>query len=168
MKLQATIGDLQVNVEIRRRAGRISANVDGREYELEAHQYSSTLLLRAADGRIFNCRVEGNSSSGRPVDVFVGPRRYTLTLTDPKRLRATAAAGGQTDGAARIVAPMPGKIVRVLVEQGAAVDAGAGIVVVEAMKMQNEMKAPKTGVVAAVNVTVGATVNGGDVLAVIE
>ena len=168
MKLHATIGGLQVDVEIHRQGGHISANVDGREYELEAQQDSPALLLQAADGSVFNCRVEGDSSTGRPIDVFVGACRYTLTLTDPKRLRATAAAGGQTDGAARIVAPMPGKIVRVLVDQGAAVEIGTGIVVVEAMKMQNEMKAPKTGVVAAINVTVGATVNGGDVLAISE
>jgi biotin carboxyl carrier protein len=63
---------------------------------------------------------------------------------------------------------MPGKVVRVLVEQGAQVEAGAGVIVVEAMKMQNEMKAPKAGVVTTLSVSVGATVNGGEVLAVIE
>jgi biotin carboxyl carrier protein len=63
---------------------------------------------------------------------------------------------------------MPGKVVRVLVAKGESVEAGAGIVVVEAMKMQNEMKAPKAGTVATLNVEVGTTVNGGDVLAVIE
>ena len=63
---------------------------------------------------------------------------------------------------------MPGKVVRLLVEVGAQVEAGAGIVVVEAMKMQNEMKAPKAGVVISLNATPGATVNAGDVLAEIE
>jgi len=167
MKLHATIGELEVNVETRRQSGRVLANVDGREYELEAHQSSSSLMLRTADGKIFDCRVEGEPSC-QSVEVFVGSRRYAVTLTDPKRLRGAAVAGTQADGVARILAPMPGKIVRVLVEQGAAVDVGAAVVVVEAMKMQNEMKAPKSGVIAALNVTVGATVNGGDVLALIE
>ena len=63
---------------------------------------------------------------------------------------------------------MPGKVVRVLVESGASVEIGAGIVVVEAMKMQNEMKSPKAGVVTSINAQVGATVSAGDVLAVIE
>jgi biotin carboxyl carrier protein len=63
---------------------------------------------------------------------------------------------------------MPGKVVRVMVEAGAEVAAGDGIVVVEAMKMQNEMKSPRAGKVLTVNVEVGTTVNGGDVLAVIE
>lgn len=168
MKLHATIADLAVSVEIRRDGERLFARVDSREYELDVHRSASSVMLRTADGRVFDCRVEDKPSSGRSVDVFVGSRRYTVTLMDPKRLRGLAAAGGQADGVARIVAPMPGKVVRVLVEQGAQVEAGAGVIVVEAMKMQNEMKAPKAGVVTTLNVTVGATVNGGDILAVVE
>jgi biotin carboxyl carrier protein len=168
MRLHATIADLGVSVEIRRDGERLCANVDGREYELEAHRSGSSVMLRTADGRVFDCRVEGKPFSGQSVDVFVGPRRYAVTLTDPKRLRGVTAARGQADGVARIVAPMPGKVVRVLVEQGAQVEAGAGVIVVEAMKMQNEMKAPKAGVVTTLSVSVGATVNGGEVLAVIE
>jgi len=168
MKLHATIAENEIDVEVRREQGSVIANVAGREYQLDVHQRSSTVMLRTADGKIFDCRVEGNSSSGQPVDVVVGARRYTVALTDPKRLRGAAAASGHGDGAARIVAPMPGKVVRVLVETGTQVDAGAGVLVVEAMKMQNEMKAPKAGTVVAINAAVGATVNGGDVLAVIE
>ena len=63
---------------------------------------------------------------------------------------------------------MPGKIVRVLVQAGERVEAGAGIIVVEAMKMQNEMKAPKAGIVVSINAEEGTTVNAGDVLAVVE
>jgi biotin carboxyl carrier protein len=62
---------------------------------------------------------------------------------------------------------MPGKVVRVLVEAGTAVEKGTGIVIVEAMKMQNEMKSPRAGVVLAVNVKQGDTVNAGDVLATV-
>ena len=63
---------------------------------------------------------------------------------------------------------MPGKVVRVQIEAGTTVEKGAGIVVVEAMKMQNEMKSPRAGVVVSINVKPGDTVNAGDVLAVIE
>lgn len=168
MKLRATIQDVEVDVEIRREAGRVFANVDGREYQLEAHPSQSGVTLLASDGQVFDCRVEGQPASGRPVDVFVGSDQYAVTLTDPKRLRGAATASAHKDGAARIVASMPGKVVRVLVAKGASVEAGAGIVVVEAMKMQNEMKAPKAGTVVTLNVEVGTTVNGGDVLAVIE
>jgi len=168
MKLRAIVQDVELDVEIRREGGKIFANVDGREYQLEAHPSPSGVTLLAADGKVFDCRVEGQPASERTVIVFVGTNHYVVTLTDPKRLRGAASASAHADGAARIVAPMPGKVVRVLVAEGASVEAGAGIIVVEAMKMQNEMKAPKAGIVATLNVEVGTTVNGGDVLAVIE
>ena len=168
MKLQAIIAGLKFAVDVRRQGEGVIATIDGRAYELEAQQSGSSIVLRTADGKIFDCRVEGNAISGETVDVFVGPRQYAVTLTDPKRLRSTGAAGSHADGAARMIAAMPGKVVCVMVEQGATVEAGAGIFVVEAMKMQNEMKAPKSGVVITLNATVGATVNGGDVLAVID
>jgi biotin carboxyl carrier protein len=155
MKLRVTIQDVELDVEIRREAGQVFANLDGREYRLEANLSPSGVTLLASDGQVFDCRVEGQPVSGQAVDVFVGTDQYAVTLTDPKRLRGAGAASGSADGAARIVAPMPGKI-------------GAGIVVVEAMKMQNEMKAPKAGTVVTLNVEVGTTVNGGDVLAIIE
>src|SRR5437667_10102048 len=98
----------------------------------------------------------------------VGTPRHGHTLTHHKCLPGTGGAATQADKAPRIVAPMPGKVVRVLVEVGDQVEAGAGIVVVEAMKMQNEMKSPKIGTVVTLNVEVGATVNAGDVLAIIE
>ena len=168
MKLRASIEDVEVDVEIRREAGIVFANIDGREYQLEAEASPAGVTLLAADGQVFDCRVEGQPASGQAVDVFVGTNHYAVTLTDPKRLRGAAAASAHGDGTARIVAPMPGKVVRVLVAKGESVETGAGIVVVEAMKMQNEMKAPKAGTVTTLNVEVGTTVNGGDVLAVIE
>jgi biotin carboxyl carrier protein len=100
--------------------------------------------------------------------VIVGTDRHAIKIADPKRLRGALAFGAHGDGAARIIAPMPGKVVRVLVEVGESIEAGAGIAVVEAMKMQNELKSPKSGTVLTINAEVGATVNGGDLLAVIE
>jgi biotin carboxyl carrier protein len=102
------------------------------------------------------------------VHVQTGKQSYTVKLTDPKRLRAGQSAGAQADGAAQVVAVMPGKVVRVLVEQGETIEAGQGIVVVEAMKMQNELKSPRAGRVVELQARPGATVNAGDVLAVIE
>ena len=95
-------------------------------------------------------------------------RTYGVMLADPKRLRAAGAGAADAGGRAEVKAPMPGKVARVLVEEGAAVEAGAGLVVVEAMKMQNELRSPKAGTVAALNAQAGATVNAGDVLVVIE
>jgi biotin carboxyl carrier protein len=167
MKLHATISEFEADVEIRREADSVFATVDGVEYELDVHDAGAGSCSLISEGKVFDCRVEGRVESGKTVDVFVGTDHFSVTLTDPKRLRSSFAETAHGDEAARIVAPMPGKVVRVLVSPGDHVEAGAGIVVVEAMKMQNEMKSPRTGVVSAVNVQVGATVNGGDVLAVI-
>ena len=91
-----------------------------------------------------------------------------MALSDPKHLRGARVVAGHDAGRALVAAPMPGKVVRVLVERGQAVEAGAGVVVVEAMKMQNELKSPKDGRVAELRARAGATVNAGEVLAVVE
>ncbi len=75
---------------------------------------------------------------------------------------------GAAEGRQAVAAPMPGRVIRVLVEAGQAVEAGQGLIVVEAMKMQNEMKSPKAGRVIEVKASDGATVAAGDVLIVIE
>jgi biotin carboxyl carrier protein len=167
MKLHATIADYQTDIQIRDDGGRVFAELVDRAYELDAHESADGFLL-TYNGTVFNCRVEGQLQSGNPVEVVVGTTRFVLTLTDPKLLRSSVSAGAQGDAAARIIAPMPGKVVRVMVEAGATVAAGDGIIVVEAMKMQNEIKAPRAGTVTTLNIRTGATVNGGDVLAVIE
>lgn len=168
MKLHASLADYHTEVELRREDERVWASVDGREYELELLEAAAGEFLLVSNGQVFNCRVDGRPLSGATVDVIIGTTPYAVTLTDPKRLRGAESGDAHAGGAAMVVAPMPGKVARVLVEVGDEIEAGAGIVVVEAMKMQNEMKSPKAGTVAALNVEVGATVNGGDVLAVIE
>jgi biotin carboxyl carrier protein len=168
MKLSATITDYQTGVQILDDGRRVFAEIDGRRYTLEVHESGPDGYLFISQGRVWDCRVEGRPESGRKINVVVGTTGYTVTITDPKRLRSATPASVHGSDAARIVASMPGKVVRVMVEVGAQVEAGDGIVVVEAMKMQNEMKSPKAGTVVALNVQTGATVNGGDVLALIE
>src|SRR6267143_6859532 len=168
MKLRASIGDHQTDIQILDRGSRLNADIADRHYELKVLEFAAGGFVLISDGRVFDCRVEGRPESGKTIGVIVGTERYAIALTDPKRLRGSKALDTHTVEAAHIVAPMPGKVVRVLVEVGEQIDAGSGIVVVEAMKMQNEMKSPKAGVVVALNVQVGATVNGGEVLAVVE
>jgi biotin carboxyl carrier protein len=167
MKLHASIADEVIDVEVRREGERVIGVVDGREYDLRLQQTARSYVLHS-EGTVFDCRVDDQPRSGETVNVFVGTHPFAITFTDPKRLRGSAEAAGHGDGAARIVAPMPGKVVRVLVEVGAQIEAGAGVAVVEAMKMQNEMKSPKAGTVARINVEIGSTVNSGDILAIIE
>ena len=168
MKLHASAGGSESELEIRLDGERVLAQIEGRDYELEFKKTADGAYLLIFDGHVFVCRVEGSPASGKPVDVTVGTTSHAVTIIDPKRLRGAASVTGHGDEAARIVAPMPGKVVRVLVDAGAKVEAGEGIIVVEAMKMQNEMKSPRAGTVVTLNTEVGATVNAGDVLAVIE
>jgi biotin carboxyl carrier protein len=168
MKLDATIGELRTALDLRDEGERVFAEIDGRPYHFEVQQTGPGRYVLFSEGQVFECRVEGVPDSGKTVEVFVGSRQFPVTLSDPKRLRGTESAAAHADEAARIIAPMPGKVVRVLVEDGAQVEPGDGIVVVEAMKMQNEMKSPKAGKVSALKVQPGDTVNAGDVLAIVE
>ena len=130
----------------------------------EDERCSRIVLLH--EGRVYACLVQGAAVNGKAFTVSSGGHDYVVTLTDPKRLRTGAGAGVGRSG--QLTAQMPGKIVRVMLAAGAEVTEGTPILVVEAMKMQNEMKAPRDGILTAVNVAPGDTVTVGDVLAVIE
>ena len=105
---------------------------------------------------------------GRSRYLAVDGRRYEVGIRDPRSLRARRAVAGDEDGPRKLLASMPGKIVRVLAPEGSAVEAGQGVIVVEAMKMQNELKSPKSGVVKKVLAAEGAAVNAGDTLVIVE
>jgi biotin carboxyl carrier protein len=172
MKLKATLAESPHDVSLSVTEAAVIADVDGRHYELELRERGRGEYLLFNGNEVHNVRVEqrGSSSSGSSTsfEVILRGRAYEVQIEDPKRLRSGQNSGAHHTGAAEIVSPMPGKIVRVLVSAGATVEAGTGVIVVEAMKMQNEMKAPKAGVIASINAVEGATVNSGDVLAVIE
>jgi biotin carboxyl carrier protein len=100
-------------------------------------------------------------------EITVNEHRFQFAIDDPRQWKRSAGAAG-AQGRASIIAPMPGRIVRVLAAIGDDVAAGQGIVVVEAMKMQNELRAPRAGRVTAIHVRENDGVNAGAVLAVIE
>jgi biotin carboxyl carrier protein len=169
MKLTAELAGEKHQLEMTRDGERVSASVDGRLYELDAREQGAGVYLLLAGNRVFECRVDQSGAQRGRMEIHVGTEAYTVTPTDPKRLRGAQSSGAQADAtAAQIVAPMPGKVVRVLVRQGAQVEAGDGILVVEAMKMQNEMKSPRAGTVTQLRASAGSTVNAGEILAVIE
>jgi biotin carboxyl carrier protein len=99
--------------------------------------------------------------------VVIDGHRFEIEVRDPRRLRRKDGWRGM-EGLQDVSSPMPGKIVRILVAVGDEVKAGQGIIVMEAMKMQNEMKSPKDGKVQKILTSEGSTVNPGDTLAVIE
>jgi biotin carboxyl carrier protein len=151
VKLKAIIGDSEQELLLQIVEGRVQARIGGRSYDIEAREIDDGSYLLFVGDRVVECRVDER-----------------IKIVDPKRLRSGQNSGGHHHGVAQIVAPMPGKVVRVHVEAGATVEKGTGVVVVEAMKMQNELKSPRAGMVVAVNVKAGDTVNAGDVLAVLD
>ncbi len=115
------------------------------------------------DGRSYEARVE-EAADG--LVVVIDGRRFAIEVRDPRRLRPRRGAGA-AEGVQIIAAPMPGKIVRVLIAVGDEVAAGQGLLVVEAMKMQNEMKALRAGTVLTISAKEGSTVAAGETLATI-
>jgi biotin carboxyl carrier protein len=168
MKLLAGIEGAQHELRLRREGGRVIAEIDGRSVEADVRETEGGGYLLTIGGRVYDCRVHQSAAQPSHAEVRVRNHVYTISLSDPKRLRAGGSAGAHDDGTAQLVAQMPGKIVRVHVEAGAQVEVGDPLLVVEAMKMQNEMKAPKAGTVTVLNAVAGQTVNAGEVLAVIE
>jgi biotin carboxyl carrier protein len=125
----------------------------------EPNVYSALL-----DGRIYDARVEETAAGG--LVIVIDGYRFEMEVRDPRRWSRKDTARG-SDGVQTVVAPMPGKVVRVLVAPGDEVKAGQGLLVVEAMKMQNEMKAVRAGRILSVAVKEGATVAAGEVMATI-
>ena len=139
--------------------------IDGEPIEANAIITRPDVLSIVIGGRAYEVKRERTPND---THLWVKNSRFAVEVQDPRSLRSRKAKSGSTEGPQKIMAPMPGKIVRILAPAGAAVDAGQGIIVVEAMKMQNEMKSPKAGTVKQVLVAEGATVNAGDMLAIIE
>jgi biotin carboxyl carrier protein len=162
MKFIAEVNNEKHDIEIKRVGDAVFAEIEGRKYELEATQPESNVWLFKLDGKIFECHVGQNHG------VTIGNNEFDVKLIDPKRLRGSGNGDALADGIAEIRTAMPGKIVKVLVEIGDEVVAGDGVIIVEAMKMQNEMKAPKDGIIAEIRFSSGETVNAGDVLLVVE
>lgn len=165
MKLKAILGEREEDLLLKFEDGRVSAAIGDRVYSLDVRETEPGSYMFFLNANVHECRV--NASKGT-FDVSIHGRNYSITIVDPKRLRSGQNSDRHHHGVAEILAPMPGKVVRVQTEAGATVEKGAGVVVVEAMKMQNEMKSPRDGIVVSIKVKPGDTVNAGDVLAVVE
>jgi biotin carboxyl carrier protein len=158
------IGEKGFRLELDHADGRWQCRLDGRQVELDAVLTRRDVLSVIIGGKAYEIKRERTATD---LHLWVGPVRYGVVLRDPRSLRSRASAADDK-GPRKLVAPMPGKVVRVLAEEGVEVEPGQGVLVVEAMKMQNEIKSPKKGVVRKIAVPTGGTVNAGDVLAVVE
>jgi biotin carboxyl carrier protein len=140
--------------------------VDDQLIEVDAALTARDVLSVLVGGDAYEIKRERSLQGD--LHLVIGSARYAVDVQDPRSLRTRRAAGGAEAGPQRVTAPMPGKIVRVMVAEKDEVKAGQGIIVMEAMKMQNELKSPKDGRVQKILTSEGSTVNPGDTLAVIE
>jgi biotin carboxyl carrier protein len=164
MIFDATVDGRTIRVEVRGKDGRYTLTLDGRRLEVDLHE---------AGGDFVSLLIEGRS-----YDVGLEPRAggYTVVLADETLhvdLASAARGAGppsrkQISGPARLTAPMPGKLVRLLVQAGQEGAAGQGLVVMEAMKMENELRAPRAGRVKEILVREGQAVEAGALLALVE
>jgi biotin carboxyl carrier protein len=129
-----------------------------------------TLDVRETEPGIYSVTHEGRSvtvTMGENGWAEAAGRVFQTEVTDPRNATAGKGAAGR-GGQIKLTSPMPGKVIRILVQAGDAVTAGQGLVVVEAMKMQNEMKAPRDAKVVAIKTQETATVGAGEVLLILE
>lgn len=139
--------------------------LDGKEYKVDAVLARRDVISLIIDGDCYEVKREQTRDD---LHIWVKTVRFAAEVRDPRSLRSRRAASGAVAGPAKLVAPMPGKIVRIIAREKDEIEAGAGVLVIEAMKMQNELKAPKKGTVTRLLVKEGAPVNAGDVLAIVE
>ena len=168
MKLLSRVGDESHEIEIRRDSDRVFARVDDREYELQVSAPEPNVYLLKHEGKVHEFYVAPRSSPGSAITVSSRKGDVEVTLIDPKRLRGSEAMGAAADGLAEIKSLMPGRVVRIVANVGDEVAKGDPVLVVEAMKMQNDLRSPKDGVVKEIRIEEGATVSAGIVLAVVE
>ena len=163
MRYEANIDGRQINIEIEESDGRVTAKIGERDYDLQVVRPEPDAYLIFDGDRVLEARVWPTDNLLR---VEIGNRTFSASIIDRKHRRASAEH--DNEGRRQLIAPMPGKVVRVLLNAGDEVKPGQGVVVVEAMKMQNEVKSPKAGRVIEIRVTEGATVNANQVLAIVE
>ncbi len=165
MKFDAYLQDQTFPVEVQRNQSTIELRIDGKSFAGDGVEVSPGRYSILFDGKVFDVFVDAPKNG--EYHVALREERVSLELADPRKLKSARHRHAEADGEIAISSPMPGKIVRLLVKEGESVKAGQGLIVVEAMKMQNELKSPRGGVVKSVNAREGKTVNAGEELLVI-
>ena len=166
MTYEVMIDGTPHTVELAQQGELWQCRVDGQEIMVDAAFTARDVISMLVDNRAYEIKREysilGDSN------VVIGSERFSAEVRDPRSLRSRRAAASGGEGPQKIIAPMPGKVIRILAPEKTPVEAGQSILVVEAMKMQNEIKSPKKGVVQQVTVTEGGNVNAGDTMAIVE
>jgi biotin carboxyl carrier protein len=156
----ASMSSFVRNVRVNGRELSVRVEQDGCRWRIDAGNGVREASVIETEPGVYSILIDGQSFEVRASELNV-------EIEDPRELRKSGAVAG-LEGRQTVSAPMPGKVVRVLVAEGDIVGHGQGLVVIEAMKMQNEMKSPKPGTVISLTAIEGAAVAAGQVLAVVE
>jgi biotin carboxyl carrier protein len=149
-------------VEISASGNGWQCRLNGREVPIEFVALNNTSGSLLINGRSFELRRQSDK------EIFIGARKYEVTIEDPRSWQGRKRRESSQTGSQRLTTSMPGKVVRILAREGDEVQAGQGILVIEAMKMQNEIRSPKSGRLQKVMVREGANVNPGEALAIVN
>jgi biotin carboxyl carrier protein len=168
--------EIELNGRIRRvsversRPGQFHVSRDGVLHQVDAVRAGEHGLSLVFEDGASTIRELQIVPSGTTAELLVGidGRTVGVTINARRTRRRAADAALHTDGEQAITAPMPGRVVRILVAEGDQVAARQGVIVIEAMKMENELRSPKAGRVTRVAVAPGMSVEGGRVLIVVE
>ena len=163
MKLSVRVRDHVHDVVVTRQNGHYIVEIDGQRHEVDSHKLENNFFSFITDERSYEVSVERD---GDTYKVRRGAAQLDVTISDPSRQAREELA--TSAGPEKVVSQMPGKVVRVLVAEGDEVEAGAGLIVIEAMKMENEIAAVKGGKVTKIAVAPGEAVESGALLLVIE
>ncbi|OGQ82016.1 MAG: hypothetical protein A3F90_20370 [Deltaproteobacteria bacterium RIFCSPLOWO2_12_FULL_60_19] len=163
----AKLGERNYTVEVEEVEKSIyRVSVDGSEFLLDGKKTGRTNYSLIVDNRSFEVDIDVSEDDYR---VLVDGRNYHIHLLDERRMRLGGLqAGIELQGRQRVSVPMPGKVIAVLVSEGDKVERGQGLVIVEAMKMENEVRSPINGEVKEVKVKAGDSLEAGAALLVVE
>lgn len=167
MQFEISIDGKVHRLELNRSGNQWTCRLDGREVVADVEEINSDILSILISGKSFEVR----RIEVRRIDdtaLLVNGQLCDVVVEDPRSWRGRRRSGAGTEGPQKLSASMPGKIVRVLAKEGEEIKAGQGIAVIEAMKMQNEIKSPKAGTLKKLLAQVGMNVTAGEVLAIVE
>ena len=165
MKFEIQIDKRTRVVELQRNSDRWSIILDGDLVDADAVEIAPGIFSILLDGKSHEVRITPTPAG--TLTLQTGRQEFTAEVLDPRAWRGRRHGALEAEGRQQILAPMPGKIVRVLVQTGDKVQAGQGLLVVEAMKMQNEIRSPKSGIVERLLAKEGQPVNAGELLCVV-
>jgi biotin carboxyl carrier protein len=163
----ARLGERAYTIEIEEiEKSHYQVAVDGNEFLVDGKKTGRTNYSLIVDNRSFEVEVD---LTGDEYRVLVDGRSYHIHLIDERRVRRESAdLGTQLHGVQQVLVPMPGKVIALLVSEDELVERGQGLAIIEAMKMENEVRSPVAGTVKEIRVKPGESLEGGTVLAIVE